>query len=140
MVVKIKRMHKDAVLPKYAHPGEDAGMDLVAVTKEIVDSEHVRYGLGIAVSIPKGFVGYIFPRSSCYKQRQLLSNCVGVIDSGYTGELSAVMIGSSEQSYNVGDRVAQLIVMPYPEVEFVEVDEFEKTSRGAGSYGSTGKN
>ena len=138
MRIKIKRLHPDAVLPKYAKQG-DAGMDLTAVKREYIDSNHYKYCFGLAIEIPEGFVGFIFPRSSCYKQSQILSNCVGVVDSGYRGEVSAVMIGTTDNSYHVGDRVAQLIVMPIPYVQFDEVDELSETERGSGGYGSTGR-
>ena len=136
MKVNIKKVHPDAVLPYSAHDG-DAGMDLTAVSMERIDSEHIKYGFGLAMSIPKGYVGLIFPRSSCYKQRQILSNCVGVIDSCYTGEISAVMIGNTNTSYKVGERIAQIIIMPYPAIEFNEVENLTETVRGEGGYGST---
>lgn len=138
MKIKIKKLHPDAVLPKYAKQG-DAGMDLIAVIRERIDNYHYKYNFGLAIEIPEGFVGFIFPRSSCYKQRQMLSNCVGVIDSGYRGEISALMIGTTSDSYNVGDRVAQLIIMPVPYIDFEEVNELSDTERGAGGYGSTGR-
>jgi dUTP pyrophosphatase len=138
MKIKIKRLHPEAVLPKYAKQG-DAGMDLTAVSRTKVDIGHYKYGFGLAIEIPEGFVGFVFPRSSCYKQKQILSNCVGVIDSGYRGEISAVMIGTTDYSYKVGDRVAQLIVLPIPYVQFNEVQELSDTERGTGGYGSTGK-
>lgn len=138
MRIKIKKLHPEAVLPKYAKQG-DAGMDLTAVSCEYIDSNHFKYNFGLAIEIPEGFVGFIFPRSSCYKQWQIMSNCVGVVDSGYRGEVSAVMIGTSDYSYKVGDRVAQLIVMPIPYVQFDEVDELSETDRGSGGYGSTGR-
>jgi dUTP pyrophosphatase len=138
MKIKIKRLHPEAVLPKYAKQG-DAGMDLTAVSREKIDKDHFRYNFGIALEIPEGFVGFVFPRSSCYKQQQMLSNCVGVIDSGYRGEISAVMFGTTDYSYKVGDRVAQLIVLPIPYVQFNEVQELSDTERGTGGYGSTGK-
>jgi dUTP pyrophosphatase len=138
MRIKIKKLHPDAVLPKYAKQG-DAGMDLTAVSCEELEYNHIKYSFGLAFEIPEGFVGFIFPRSSCYKQLQVLSNCVGVVDSGYRGEVSAVMIGTTDNSYHVGDRVAQLIVMPIPYVQFDEVDELSDTERGSGGYGSTGK-
>jgi dUTP pyrophosphatase len=138
MRIKIKRLHPDAVLPKYAKAG-DAGMDLTCISNEVIDNEHTKYGFGLALEIPEGFVGFIFPRSSCYKQRQLLSNCVGVIDSGYRGEISAIFIGTTHLRYGVGQRVAQLIIMPVPYVDFEEVDNLSDTERGAGGYGSTGK-
>lgn len=138
MQLKIKKLHPKAVIPKYAKDG-DAGLDLTAVRAEQIDTEHIKYIFGIAIEIPKGYVGFIFPRSSCYKQRQILSNCVGVIDSGYRGEISAVMIGTSKERYKILDRVAQIVILPYPEIDFVEVDELSDTKRGINGYGSTGK-
>jgi len=139
MKVNIKKLHKDAVIPTYAKNG-DAGMDLTAVGYDIVDNEHIRYNFGLAFEIPNGYVGLVFPRSSCFKQRQILSNCVGVVDSGYRGEVSAVMIGNQLKTmYNIGDRVAQIVIMPYPNIEFNEVDELSKTDRGINGYGSTGR-
>jgi len=138
MKVLIKKLNPDAVIPSYAKEG-DAGMDLTAVSVDQLDSEHLRYNFGIAIEIPVGFVGLVFPRSSCYHQRQIMSNCVGVIDSGYRGELKAVMIGTTPKRYIAGDRVAQLVIMPYPKIEFVESESLSETSRGTNSYGSTGK-
>lgn len=137
MKIKIKKLVPGAVIPKYSKTG-DAGMDLTAVSSEYLDTEHMKYGFGIAIEIPKGFVGLVFPRSSCYKQRQIFSNAVGVIDSGYRGEISAVMIGTANGGYTIGDRVAQLIILPYPEVEFELSDNLSETERGTGGYGSTG--
>lgn len=138
MKVRIRKTEQNAVIPAYSNPG-DAGLDLTVTSVTRVDDEHVKYGFGLAVEIPAGFVGLMFPRSSCYKQRQLMSNAVGVVDAGYRGEISAVMIGTSLHSYKIGDRAAQLIIMPYPEVEFEEVDELSTTDRGVHGFGSTGK-
>ena len=141
MKIKIKKLHPDAVIPKYANPG-DAGMDLTAVTMKELDSIFTHYGFGLALEIPEGFVGLVFPRSSCYKQVQILTNSVGVIDSGYRGEISAVFAGYTRhtpKNYIPGDRVAQLIIMPVPSIEFEEVNELSETERGTGGYGSTGK-
>jgi dUTP pyrophosphatase len=99
-----------------------------------------KHNLGIAVQIPKGHVGLLFPRSSCAKTGKWMGNSVGVIDSDYIGELSAVFYtrdGADE--YHVGDRVAQLIIMPIPEIEWHEVQELSPTERGSGGYGSTGR-
>ncbi len=137
MKVKIKKLTESAVIPKYSKPG-DAGMDLTITSIDHIDTEHVKYGFGLAFEIPAGYVGYIFPRSSCYKQRQILSNAVGVLDSGYRGEVGAVFIGTSIERYKVGDRAAQLIIMPVPTIEFEEVEELSQTERGTGGYGSTG--
>ena len=102
----------------------------------------VTYGLGIALEIPNGFVGLVFPRSSIRNTELTLSNSVGVIDSGYRGELQATfnkLNGLDSIAYNVGDRVVQLIIIPHPTTEFEEVNELNNTERGAGGFGSTGK-
>jgi dUTP pyrophosphatase len=111
----------------------------IAVSSEYIDTEYIKYNFGLAFQIPKGKVGLIFPRSSCYKQKQLLSNCVGVIDSDYRGEISAVMIGTSQSSYTTGERVAQIMFIDAPQIEFIETDELSTSERGEGGYGSTGK-
>lgn len=136
--VKIKKLHENAVIPKYAKDG-DAGLDLTCIHYEFLNNEYIKYYTGIAVEIPKGYVGLLFPRSSCYKKKQILSNCVGVIDSGYRGEISMVMVGTSRKRYYLDDRIGQLIIMPYPQIEFIEVNELSKSDRGSGGYGSTGK-
>lgn len=143
MEVKIKKLHKDAVIPKYAKPG-DAGMDLTAVSMKIDEYGNICYGTGLAFEIPEGYVGLVFPRSSNCKKGVILTNCVGVIDSGYRGEVSfkfkEIALGNfSKVHYKVGDRVGQIIIMPYPHIEFVEVDELSETDRGTNGYGSTGK-
>ena len=137
MEIKIKILSPLAKIPKYATNG-DAGLDLTVTDLENADTNHIRYKFGIAVEIPKGHVGLMFPRSSIYKQGQLMSNAVGVIDSSYRVELMAVMLGNKrEQMYKVGDRAAQIIILPYPEIEFIEAEELSETERGSGGYGST---
>lgn len=144
MQVKIKRLNDKAILPTKAH-ATDAGCDLYATSCDIsVPDRMASYGTGIAVEIPQGYVGLVFPRSSICKQHLSLSNSVGVIDSGYRGEIMAkfnlLSDGSDTYSvYNVGDRIAQLIIMPYPEVTFEEVDELSESDRGEGGYGSSGR-
>jgi dUTP pyrophosphatase len=139
MKVKIKRLHKDAVIPKYAKPG-DAGLDLVAANIISFDKEQVVYGTGIAVEIPEGYVGLVFPRSSIRKYEQYLSNSVGVIDSGYRGEIQATFNSRfyADVKYKVGDKIAQLIIMPYPHIDFEEVNELSESERADGGHGSTG--
>ena len=139
MKVKIKRLHKDAVIPSYAKPG-DAGLDLVATNIISFDKEQVVYGTGIAVEIPEGYVGLVFPRSSIRKYEQYLSNSVGVIDSGYRGEIQATFNSRfyADVKYQVGDKIAQLIIMPYPHIDFEEVNELSETERADGGHGSTG--
>ena len=142
MEVKIKKLVEGAIIPKYAKIG-DAGMDLTATSKWYDDDNNVCYGTGIAMEIPKGYVGLVFPRSSNAKQGLILSNSVGVIDSGYRGEITfkfkLVDDRHLAKDYNVGDRVGQIIIMPYPKIEFVEVSELSETDRGNGGYGSSGK-
>ena len=142
MEVKIKKLVGTAITPKYAKIG-DAGMDLTATSKWYDDDNNVCYGTGIAMEIPKGYVGLVFPRSSNAKQDLILSNSVGVIDSGYRGEITfkfkLVDDRHLAKDYNVGDRVGQIIIMPYPKIEFVEVSELSETDRGNGGYGSSGK-
>jgi dUTP pyrophosphatase len=154
MILKVKRLKENAVLPKKAKKG-DAGMDLVA-TEIIKDTPtQITYGTGIAVEIPDGMVGLVFPRSSIRNTGLQLSNSVGVIDSGYRGELQATFnktFGSESmydemkvkemqpnEFYNVGDRICQLVVIPTPVITVKEVDELTETERGHGGFGSTGK-
>ena len=141
MKVKIKKTHSDSVIPSYAKTG-DAGMDLVATTIISEEVFQITYGLGLAIEIPKGFVGLVFPRSSIRKYDLSLTNSVGVIDSGYRGELQATFRkerGVVSKKYGVGDKVCQIMIIPYPPINFVEVNELSTTERGEGGFGSTGK-
>lgn len=137
MQVKIKRLTDKAILPTKAH-ATDAGYDLYASSCHYEDGM-LHYGTGIAVEIPAGYVGLVFPRSSIANTHLALSNSVGVIDSGYRGEIKAKFRKGGTRGYNVGDRIAQLIIMPYPEVTFEEVDELSDSDRGEGGYGSSGR-
>jgi len=188
MKVKFKKLSPDAVIPKKAHP-TDAGLDLTATNRVFDEKGCLVYGTGIAVEIPRGYVGLVFPRSSNASKDLLLSNSVGVIDSGYRGEImvkfkpslvyvdkAPLGIGASQDDidgtcqtdpstqevtfhgrnksypdipdgclpfppriYDIGDRVAQLIIIPYPDVLPVEANELSPSDRGTGGYGSTGK-
>lgn len=152
MDIKVKKLDKRAVIPEYAKSG-DAGLDLTAISKEVVNPyESVRkviYGTGLAIEIPRGYVGLIFPRSSVHKKTLSLANSVGVIDSGYRGEIKFIFKSNTMSGvdgisltgindYEIGDRVGQLIIMPYPEVKIVETDELSDSDRGHGGFGSTG--
>ena len=141
MQIKIKRLHNNAVVPKYAKTG-DAGLDLVAT--EIINKDvfQITYGTGLAMEIPTGYVGLVFPRSSVRKYDLSLTNCVGVIDSGYRGEIQATFRrhkGVASVDYEVGDKIAQIIIVPYPQIQFIETDELSETERGTGGFGSSGK-
>ena len=141
VLVKVKKLDPNSVIPSYSKVG-DAGMDLT-ITKEIENTSFsVSYGFGIAMEIPKGYVGLVFPRSSVRNQDLILSNCVGVIDSGYRGELQATFKktqGLDSIKYKVGERGAQIIILPYPTIYMTEVPELSDTERGSGGFGSTGK-
>lgn len=139
MKVNIKKLHADAVIPKYAKES-DAGLDLTATSIIEEDENKIVYGTGIAMEIPEGFVGLVFPRSSIRKYDLLLSNSVGVIDAGYRGEIQATFIKTAfaGTSYKVGERIAQIIIMEYPTVVFQEVQELSDSERGTGGHGSSG--
>ena len=141
LIVKVKKLSDNAVIPSYSKVG-DAGMDLT-ITREIENTTFdVSYGFGISMEIPKNFVGLVFPRSSVRNQDLMLSNCVGVIDSGYRGELQATFKktqGLDSIKYKVGDRGAQIVILPYPQVKMVESDELSDTERGTSGFGSTGQ-
>ena len=143
MRVNVKKLHPKAVIPYYAQAG-DAGMDLYTVGQGEADTYgNMVYKTGLAMEIPDGYVGLIYPRSSVSKTAHMLRNHVGVIDSGYRGEI-ILKFGWYETSpgehqvYDAGDRIGQIIIMPYPKVSFSEVNELSDSERGAGGFGSTG--
>ena len=140
MIIKLKKTHPHAELPTYSKDG-DAAMDLHAV--EVIKDKYGNYVYltGIAIEIPPGFVGLLFPRSSVSKTSMSLANSVGVVDSGYRGEIMLKYrhIGGENDFYRAGDRVGQLMIIPHPKVEFIEVDELSSTDRGSGGFGSTGE-
>jgi dUTP pyrophosphatase len=159
MVIKIKKLHKDSIIPSYSKEG-DAGMDLTAISKTFDSDGNVVYDTGLAFAIPEGYVGLLFPRSSNAKKDLVLTNSVGVLDSGFRGsvmfkykpidslahsedpdeEVEAVDVTEDfiVKMYEVGDRVGQIIILPYPSIEFEQVDELTETNRGEGGFGSTG--
>ncbi len=137
MRIRIKKVHEGAVIPKYAHFG-DAGVDLVAVRKWEDEYGNTCYGTGLAMEIPIHHVGLLFPRSSVSKTNLRLCNSVGVIDSGYRGEVVVKFDKQGTKDYEVGDRIAQLILMPIPSVQFVEVINLPRSDRGEGGFGSSG--
>lgn len=154
MKVNVKKLDSNAVLPTYAKHG-DAGMDLTATSKNYDEHGNVCYGTSLAFEIPTGFVGLLFPRSSNTKKDLILGNSVGVLDSGYRGEVvlkfkpsqryeegfqvynSDKLDSYADAQYKIGDRIGQIIIMPYPQVEFNLVDELSSSDRGVGGFGST---
>jgi dUTP pyrophosphatase len=142
--VKVKKLTDTAKMPTRAYDG-DAGWDLYVDSNHIFDDDKptpkMLCKFGIALEIPKGYVGLIFPRSSIYKTSLRLSNCVGVIDSGYRGEIKAVFdfIDSEHGiSWLVSGRAAQIVFMKLPDVQLIQADELSKSQRGEGGYGSSG--
>ena len=147
MKVRIKKLEEGAIVPSYSKPG-DAGLDLTAIKISKDNVGNITYHTGLAIEIPEGYVGLLFPRSSVSKKQLFLTNSVGVIDSGYRGEIMAKfkpVMGSYEtildlfesNEYEVNDRVEQLIIMPYPEIEFEEVENLSSSERGYEGFGST---
>jgi dUTP pyrophosphatase len=141
MKVKIKKLVENAVIPQYAKPG-DAGMDLVCTGVEFT-KDYIAYKTGLAFEIPEGYFGMLVPRSSNSKKDLLLTNSCGILDSGYRGEVEFryKCTGSllDNKIYYSGDRIGQIIILPYPQIEFEEVNELSTTDRGTGGFGSSGK-
>jgi len=147
MKVRFKKLSENAVTPSYSKPG-DAAMDLTAITKNQVmgggfytqDLKYLEYGTGLAVEVPEGHVALIFPRSSISETDLTLTNSVGVIDSGYRGEIKfRFRATKNEMQYQVNERVGQMLIIPYPTIELEEVKELSKTERGTGGFGHSGK-
>lgn len=141
MKVRFKKLVPGAVIPTKAHPS-DAGSDLTCTSVE-VDTRHncVSYGTGLAVEIPEGYCGLLFPRPSVYKEDLLLTNAVGLIDSHYRGEVKMKfrIMQPHIHRYTVGDRIGQLVILPFPSVEYEEAEELTHTDRGEGGCGSSGR-
>ena len=139
MKVKIKKLNENAVIPSYSKQG-DAGLDLTATSMTIDEYGNIVYGTGLAFEIPDGHFGLLFPRSSIAKYPIMLKNSVGVLDSNYRGEVTFKFRQMENgDTYHVGDRIGQIIILPYPEIKFVESEELSDTERGSGGYGSTGR-
>lgn len=139
--VKIRKVHPDAVLPKRAHP-TDAGMDVTAISMEMTE-DYIEYDTGLQFELPRGYVMLIFPRSSNSKKDLLLCNSVGILDSNYRGNLKLrfklTTENYTEKIYNPGDKVGQIMIIPYPEVNLIETDVLNESDRGDSGFGSTGK-
>lgn len=141
MKVNIKKLVENAVIPSYAKQG-DAGMDLTA-TEVSMNPEFIQYKTGLAIEIPEGFMGLIFPRSSISKYDLALANSVGIIDAGYRGEIlcrfKRTFNGNiPDKIFTVGEKVAQLVIIPFPTIELEEVSELSDSERGEGGFGHTG--
>lgn len=152
MEIRFKKLVPEAQTP-YKKIDVDAGFDLYATSIEETP-EYIQYNTGIAVEIPEGYVGLVFPRSSVTKYDLMLKNCVGVIDASYRGEIMCRFYGTKTINYNVGnkgatiyggkkyevgERVAQMVFLELPKITLIEAEELSDTQRGSGGFGHTGK-
>lgn len=152
MEIRFKKLNPEAKTP-YKAIDIDAGFDLFCTSVEET-TNFIQYNTGIAVEIPEGYVGLIFPRSSVTKYDLMLKNSIGVIDASYRGEImcrfqgidaTKYRVGDKKQiiygenKYNVGDRVAQIVFLELPKITLIEADELSETERGSGGFGHTGK-
>lgn len=141
--VKIKYLSDKATEPKYATDGS-LGMDLAAALDEPVvvkPGERVAVPTGLAIQIPDGWGAFVFPRSGLSLRSGItMCNCVGVIDTDYTGELKVAVINVSDKNFtiNSGDRIAQLVFLPVEKARLVSAESLDDTERGIGGFGSTG--
>ena len=142
--VNFRKLNEKAVAPMRAS-AQAAGCDLYAcIDKDewVTCSKTVKIPTGIAVEIPEGYAGFIFARSGLATKEGLRpANCVGVVDSDYRGEVIVAIHNDSvgDKRIKPGERIAQMVIMPYLPVEYVEADELSDTDRGVGGFGSTGK-
>ena len=137
----VRRLREDAVVPERAYAG-DAGLDLAACDRfELGPGERAVVGTGLAVAIPAGHAGFVQPRSGLAARHGLsVVNAPGLIDSGYRGEIRVVLLNTDLREAFVvepGMRIAQLVVLPVPELELVETDDLPKSERGARGFGSS---
>lgn len=141
MQVNFVRLDKELPVPTRAHIG-DAAVDLHSrIDVTLAPGERMAVPTGIAVSIPVGYAGLVLPRSGHARRHGIGKvNSPGLIDSGYRGEISALLInhGTEEVKFGRGDRIAQLAIIPVPDVHWVEVDDLDDSARGSGGFGSTG--
>lgn len=143
--VKIKKLNQKAIIPSYG-TDQAAGLDLTAISESThVDGviAYTEYGTGLAIELEPGYCGLILPRSSISSSTTLLlGNSVGLLDSDYRGEIKLRFKNSSfgaGKKYKVGDRIGQLLIIPYPKIKLEEVQELDDTTRGTGGFGSTNK-
>ena len=143
-LIRFQKLDPRAVLPRRATPGS-AGMDLCALLEEelvLAPGGRAMVPTGLAAAVPEGYGAFLFARSGlAVKHGVTLSNCVGVVDSDYRGEIRVGLINQSDRPYTLqpGERIAQLVLLPVYCAEAVECDSLDDTERGAGGFGSTGR-
>ncbi len=139
MELKVRKIQKDAKIPRYGHKG-DAGLDIFSVIDHELKPKEVKaIPSGVQVEIPEGYVGLIWDKSGISLKG--VHRLAGVIDSGYRGEVKVVMINLGEESFAIakGMKIAQVLIQPVEGVNVIDVSELEESSRGEGGFGSTGK-
>jgi dUTP pyrophosphatase len=141
--VQIRLLDEDLPMPRYQHEG-DAGLDLPSRVDYVLEpGERAMIPTGIAVAIPRGYAGFVLPRSGLASRHGIaLVNSPGLVDSGYRGEMAIIMINTDKhEAFHIkrGDRIAQLVIQKVEEVTLSKVDELDDTSRGSGGFGSTGR-
>jgi dUTP diphosphatase len=141
--MKLKRLDKDLPVPRYAHPG-DAGLDLPSrIDFSLGVGERAMIPTGICVAIPPGYAGFVLPRSGLAARHGIqLVNSPGLIDSGYRGEVTVVMLNTDRsETFHIkrGDRIAQLVIQRVEETRVIEVELLNDTPRGTDGFGSTGR-
>ena len=137
----IRKLRDDAVLPQSAYEG-DAGLDLAACEEvTLAPGERVLVGTGLAIAIPMGYAGFVQPRSGLAARHGItIVNTPGLVDSGYRGELLVNLVNTDKREAFVvepGMRIAQLVILPVPELDLVEVDELPESERGVRGFGSS---
>lgn len=141
MTLKFKRIHPDATLPSYAHPG-DAGMDVRSVDDLVIaPGSRALVHTGLVMMLPPGYEAQVRPRSGlALKKGVSVLNTPGTIDEGYRGEVGVILVNFGEEDFTVakGDKIAQIVVAPVTVAEIIETDEVDETQRGEGGFGSTG--
>jgi len=140
-VLRVKKLHDEAVLPRYSHPG-DAGMDLYAIEDvDLAPGDSAMVRTGLAVEVPEGTEAQVRPRSGlAARHRVTVLNTPGTIDEGYRGEVCVILINHGRGPFQVtrGMRVAQMVIKPVLTVQITEAAELSDTHRGDGGFGSTG--
>lgn len=140
--VPIKILSRDAQIPHMAYNG-DAGVDLRSVERIVLEpQERAMVATGLAIALPEGYAGFVLPRSGLAAKHGIsIVNAPGLIDSNYRGELKVILLNTDlNESFTIeiGDRIAQLIVMPVPTINFKQVEELTESQRGESGFGSSG--
>lgn len=138
--IEFKRLHRDAKIPSRAHV-TDAGMDVYAINPVILNPGVTIVPLGFGVGIPHGWTMLIVPRSGLASDGITIANSPGVIDSGYRGEVKALLLNTLDEPYFIekGDRIGQVLFMPVADIDFIEVENLTATDRGVKGIGGTGR-